>query len=81
MPMGFVAIGGALWSGAWILLGEYRRLFLSDPRRAMTTEVFAVVADLGGPGYLAAVLFLSGLLLLTIGLGLLGVAVYLFVFR
>ncbi len=81
MPLGFVVIGSALWAGAWLLLGEYQRFFLSDPRRAMSTEVFAVLNDLGGPGYLAAVLFLAGLFLVTIGVGLVGLGLFLFLFR
>ena len=51
------------------------------PGAPMSTEVFAALGDLGGPGYLAALLALTGILILAIGLGTVVLGLYLFFFR
>ena len=56
---------------AWLALGEYRKLIRANPRLLMSFEVFAVMAEIGGPGYLAATLAFVGawMLLLAMYLG------------
>ena len=64
--LGLLALGVAQICAGWALLGEYGRYFLADPRRGMTTEVFAVLGSLGGQGYMAAFLMVSGGLLVIV---------------
>jgi len=64
--LGIAALAGAMLLLAWLALGEYRRLFLANPRLAMSLEVFAVLSEMGGPGYVAAVLAFCGAWLLMI---------------
>jgi hypothetical protein len=64
-------VGAALVLGvfAFALLGEYRRLFMEDPKAVMSAEVLmGVIAKSGGPGYLAAFLLAGALLFLLSGL-------------
>lgn len=68
LPVALVALGGlALWS-AWLALGEYRQLFIRNPRLLMSVEVFTTLAEIGGPGYLAAILAIAGLWMLVVGI-------------
>lgn len=64
---GLVAIGLTLLFGGAGLLGEYRKFFWRIPRLAMSTEVFAYLSELGGPGYLAALLIFAGAWISLIG--------------
>ena len=52
LPLFFVAFGVALLALAFALLTEYRKLFFSDPRTAMSLDVLGHLLELGGPGYL-----------------------------
>ena len=45
---------------AWIALGEYRKVFMAHPRIVMSLEVFALLAEIGSLGYIAAVLAVVG---------------------
>lgn len=74
LACGMAGLALAMLALAWFALGEYRKLFLANPRLVMSMEVFAVVAEIGGPGYLAAVLGFFGLWLLM-GATLIGMVV------
>lgn len=58
--LGMALLGVVLIYLAWLCLGEYQALFRRNPRLMMSIEVFGYVAEMGGPGYLAAVLFTAG---------------------
>lgn len=64
LAMGMAGLAAAMLALAWLALGEYRKLFLANPRLVMSMEVFAVVAEIGGPGYVAALLGFCGVWLL-----------------
>ena len=64
LSLGMAGLAIAMLVLALIALGEYRKLFMANPRLLMSVEVFAVLAEIGGPGYLAAVLGFCGLWLL-----------------
>ncbi len=66
IPLGMAALAGAMLWSAWCALGEYQKLFLANPRLLMSLEVFAVAADIGALGYVAAVLALCGVWLLVL---------------
>jgi len=59
--------GGALLVLAWLLLAEYRRVFLANPRSVMSFEVLAEIVGGGGPGYLAVASLCVGGVLFGIG--------------
>jgi len=52
VPLFFLALGAALLVLAFALLAEYRRLFFSDPKSAMSLDVIGHLLNLGAPGYL-----------------------------
>jgi hypothetical protein len=59
-PLLSFSLGVVLATVGLLLLAEYRRLFMSDPRGVMSLEVLmAIVNKQGAPGYVAAFL-LSG---------------------
>ena len=58
--LGMALLGGLLIYLAWLCLGEYKALFIRNHRLIMSLEVFSHIAEMGGPGYLAAVLFTAG---------------------
>jgi len=66
LPLGMFAFGLALVFTAFALFGEYRSLFLRNPRIIMSTEVFTHLAGLGGLGYIGAVLMIAGAILIAV---------------
>lgn len=66
VPLGMAGLAVAMLGLAWMALGEYRKLFRTNPKLLMSFEVFSVVADMGGPGYVAATLVFCGLWLLML---------------
>ena len=67
LPLGLIALGGIFFSLAWLLLVEYRRVFLSNPRELMSLEVLGQILELGAPGYLAALALLMAAVFIAIG--------------
>lgn len=63
---GIAVLAGVMLLLAWMALGEYQRLFRANPRLVMSLEVFSVMAEIGGLGYLAAILAFCGTWLLMI---------------
>ena len=57
---GMAAIAVAMLWLAWLALGDYRKVFVRNPRAVMSLELFSILAELGGPGYLAAILAVCG---------------------
>lgn len=51
---------------AWMALGEYQSLLRANPQLLMSLKVLSVMAEIGGPGYLAAILAFCGAWLLMI---------------
>jgi len=66
-PLFFIALGTALLVLAFSLLVEYRRLFFSDPRAAMSFDVLGHLLQLGAPGYLGVLGLGFGGFFLAIG--------------
>ena len=60
LVLGMALLGGLLIYLAWLCLGEYKALFIRNHRLLMSLEVFSYLVKMGGPGYLAAVLFTAG---------------------
>ena len=52
LPLFFIMFGAVLLALGFALLTEYRRLFFSDPRSAMSLDVLGHLLELGAPGYL-----------------------------
>ncbi len=71
MPLGFLALGAVFVGLAWWLLHEYQKAFAVDPVSVMSLEVFGQLLRLGGPGYVAMVVLVAGVLLLLAGVALL----------
>ena len=62
-PFVDVVLGSALAYTAFSFLGEYRKLFMSDPKTVMSVEVLMLaVTRAGGPGYFAAFLLAGSVL-------------------
>lgn len=76
--VGMAALAAVMLLLAWMALGEYQRLFRAKPRLLMSLEVFSVMAEIGGPGYIAAILAFCGTWLLMISTVLSIFAVYSF---
>jgi len=56
-------VDAALAYAAFSFLGEYRKLFMTNPKSAMSVEVLMLaVTSSGGPGYLAAFLLAGSVL-------------------
>jgi hypothetical protein len=51
----------------WKLLVRYRKAFVVEPERTMSTEVFAYVIGLGGYGYFAVLSLLVGTACVLVG--------------
>jgi steroid 5-alpha reductase family enzyme len=66
LVLGMAGLAVTMLLLAWVALGEYKKVFQANPRLVMSVEVFAVLTEIGGPGYLAAVLGFCGLWLLMI---------------
>jgi hypothetical protein len=67
-PVIFVGTALVLAIAALVMLSEYRRLFMQDPKAAMSAEVFmAIVTKSGGPGYLAAFMLAGAIMFLVLG--------------
>lgn len=64
LALGMAALAALMLGLAWMAFGEYRKLFFERPAVLMSLEVFAVCAEIGGPGYLAAILAFCGAWLL-----------------
>jgi hypothetical protein len=67
LPLFFIAFGVLLLIMGFTLLTEYRRLFFSDPRAAMTIDVLGHLLELGAPGYLGLFGLGFGAFFLAIG--------------
>jgi hypothetical protein len=68
-PATFLGTGVVLAIVAVAMLHEYRRIFMQDPRAAMSAEVFmAVVSRSGGPGYLAAFVLAGALMFIALAI-------------
>lgn len=71
IPLTLIGLAAVMLGLAWLALGEYRRLFREDPARVMSAEVLVtVLSELGGPGYLAAVLAFCGVWMLAVGISM-----------
>jgi hypothetical protein len=58
-----VALGSILAYSAFLMLGEYRKLFMSNPKSAISIEALMLaVTSTGGPGYVAAFLLVGATL-------------------
>ena len=57
---GLAGMAVVMLAFAWLALGEYRKVFLANPRLVMSLEVFSVLAEMGSIGYLAALLAVCG---------------------
>ena len=67
-PLVMIGLGILLAIGAMFLLGEYRRLFMEDPRAVLSVEVLmAIISRSGGPGYFAAFILAGALINLAVG--------------
>lgn len=68
-PIVLAGTSAVLAIAALAMLTEYRRIFMQDPRAAMSAEVFmAIVARSGGPGYLAAFLLAGAIMFFVLAL-------------
>lgn len=65
--LALVAAGLAIFFAGAALLGEYRRMFLRDPRAVMTTEVITMLVERGGAGYTAIVALIAGVITTLVG--------------
>lgn len=81
LPFALAVLSAAMLSLAWLALGEYKKLFRANPKLLMSFEVFAVVAEIGGPGYLAATLAFVGAWMLLLAMYIVVSLVYVFVSR
>jgi len=65
----FLLLGALLVWGGWSLLGEYRKLFLSDPRLLMAVDVLLQILfhPAGTAVFLGAIAILAGLWFLVMG--------------
>ena len=62
-PFVNLLIGSTLAYAAFSMLGEYRKLFTTNPKFAMSFEVLMLaITSSGGPGYLAAFLLAGSVL-------------------
>lgn len=53
---------------AFLMLGEYRRLFKTDPKAALSVEVLKrIIRSSGFPGYFASFLLVVSVLFLCVG--------------
>jgi hypothetical protein len=66
--LGVIGIGLAIGYTGFLLLGEYRKAFLDNPRAVMTLEVMFQIAKLGGPGYLAIMCLIAAVIFVAMGL-------------
>ena len=67
IPVFFLGLGSLFLLLAFALLEEYRKVFFSNPRAAMTFEVLAQLLNLGAPGYIGAVGLAAGGLFFVLG--------------
>ena len=74
-PLGMLALGISIVCLSMVLFGEYRSLFFRNPRLAMSAEVFAYLARLGGLGYVGAVLMIAGTILILVACVMIAVLV------
>ena len=62
-PFVSLVVGVALAYTALSFLGEYRKLFMSDPKSIMSAEALMLaITQSGGPGYFAAFLLAGSVL-------------------
>ena len=62
-PFVNLLMGFALAYTAFSMLGEYRKIFMSSPKSAMSVEVLMLaITSSGGPGFLAAFLLAGSVL-------------------
>ena len=68
--VGFLALGGLLCVGGWMLLREYRNVFLADPRAAMSVEVLLQILfhPAATAAFLGAMAIFFGFWFLALGL-------------
>jgi len=64
-PVALLGAGVVLFITALAMLDEYRRVFMQDPKAAMSAEVLmAILSRSGGPGYFAAFVLAGAILFL-----------------
>lgn len=68
LPFALAGLSAVMLWLAWLALGEHKKLFLANPKLVMSFEVFAVIAEIGGPGYLAVTLAFVGLWMLLLAM-------------
>lgn len=68
--LALIAAGLAIFFAGAALLGEYRRIFLRDPRAVMSTEILTMLAERGGAGYTAIVTLIAGVITTLVGCSL-----------
>ena len=66
-----IILGAILLWLAWLLLLEYRKVFMSDPVALMSFEVLAAILKQGGSGYVAAVAALGDAFFVAAGMSIL----------
>lgn len=62
-----IAAGLAILFAGAALLGEYRQVFMLDPRALMSTEIFSMLAELIGAGYTAIMTLIAGVIFTLVG--------------
>ncbi len=79
VPLSMAGLAVAMLGLAWVAFGEYRKLFLANPKLLMSLDVFAIAAEVDGPGYIAATLAFCGVWLLVLAtiIGIVGIYVFL----
>jgi len=77
LPLFFIMFGAVFLAMGFALLTEYRKLFFSDPRTAMSLDVLGHLLELGAPGYLGVLGLGFGGFFLAIG-GLMAISLVVF---
>ena len=82
LPLGLLGLGAVLLGFAWVVLAEYRKLFLAEPLSVMSLEILAKILGAGGPGYFAVMFLLAGGVMFGVGVlaTLLQAGTYIFMF-
>lgn len=66
--LSYFGLAAILAFAAFLLLGEYRRLFKTDPKAALSVEVLKrIILSSGVSGYLASFLLAASVLCLSVG--------------
>ena len=76
VPLALAGLGGSMLWLAWMALGEYRKMFLANPRLVMSFEVFTLLSELGGLGYVVGVLAFFGIWFILVSVYVAGTIAY-----